>query len=770
MNCLAFLETFYPDGPWALTAISVDQRQIEGETFGPASRTKADEWIQARNGKSNLYFHVNVPRPHPPKSKYERGDILEVAYLHVDIDTRAGEDFSEEFKRIRTLLDEKCPVPAPTWIVFSGGGYQAFWKLRESIPIHGQIPAAEEVARYNKQLELLFGGDHCFNIDRIMRLPGSINLPNERKRKRGRVPVEAEVYRYSPENVYDISAFVPAPEVQVRGVESVPVRFGDVRRIELDELKKWNVPDRVGVIIVQGHHPDEIKDGDNSRSAWLFDACCQLVRAGVPDEVIFGIITDSDYKISASVLDKRPKEREYATRQIQRARDEAENPFLRKMNDRFIVIGNLGGTCRVVEDVEDAATKRRRFTKQTFSDFRNRFSNLSVPVSDKKTMPLGAWWLNHPQRRQFEYLVFAPGTIVPNAYNLWQGFGCLPVAGSKHESYLRHLEENICRKNHRWFEYLLNWMARTVQFPASIGETAIVLRGKSGTGKSFFAKVFGAVFGRHFIQVSDAKHLVGNFNGHLRDCLVLFGDEAFYAGDRRHESALKTLVTEETLIIENKGVDAETAPNYLHLVLASNSDWVVPAGATERRFFVLDVHDGHRLDTRYFQAIRADIENGGLENLLFYLMNRDLSNFEVRDVPPTPALREQKGHSMGPMEDWWSTKLDEGSLVQGSMEYQHVIPINVLHEDYINHCRRYNILYVGNRTKLGYFLKKVCPDGFPRRIRVSTGLRDYCYEFPQQLRHLRDKWIELYGEEEGGWSIPDTVSTNGSGSYEDSVL
>jgi hypothetical protein len=93
---------------------------------------------------------------------------------------------------------------------------------------------------------------------------------------------------------------------------------------------------------------------------------------------------------------------------------------------------------------------------------------------------------------------------------------------------------------------------------------------------------FGSLWGRHFVTVSDAKHLVGAFNAHLRDCVVLFGDEAFFAGDKKHESVLKTLITEESVVIEAKGVDAEVYPNYVHLILASNADWVVPAGHAER--------------------------------------------------------------------------------------------------------------------------------------------------------------------------------------------
>ena len=89
-----------------------------------------------------------------------------------------------------------------------------------------------------------------------------MNLPNARKLKKGCTPVLSEVQWFEPEHVYDLSEFTPAPGVQVEGVTTnVAVDFGDIKRLNsVDELDKWNVPDRVKVIIVQGHDPDDSHD------------------------------------------------------------------------------------------------------------------------------------------------------------------------------------------------------------------------------------------------------------------------------------------------------------------------------------------------------------------------------------------------------------------------------------------------------------------------------------------------------------------------------
>ena len=120
---------------------------------------------------------------------------------------------------------------------------------------------------------------------------------------------------------------------------------------------------------------------------------------------------------------------------------------------------------------------------------------------------------------------------------------------------------------------------------------AVVLRGGRGAGKGAFARELGRLFGSHFIHLSNARHLLGNFNAHLVDALLVFSDEATWAGDKQGESVLKALVTEPLITVEAKYRNARIVRNVVHLLMASNSDWTVPAGPDERRFFVLDVSD-----------------------------------------------------------------------------------------------------------------------------------------------------------------------------------
>jgi hypothetical protein len=332
-NLLAveFLKLMYPEGPWVLTAIRPDSKAIETKTFRPESETPLPSWL---NRDWNIYCGVNRPMRDVDK-KCEREDIKSLCYLHVDVDPRAGEDLESERARILALFTTNLPegeLP-PTAVVFSGGGYQGYWKLEQEIPIDGDLAKAEDAKRYNQARELAFGGDNCHNIDRIMRLPGTINLPDERKRKKGRKPELATLVYWNADAVYPIEKFTKAPAAvpaakggkpasrqkieisdNIPRIENLQAEIGDV----------YGVPARVLEIVAQGRAMDEVKTPDDSRSMWVFDCCCNLLRANVPTEIIFSVLTDPSWGISASIVEKGSGAERYALRQITRAQVEVD--------------------------------------------------------------------------------------------------------------------------------------------------------------------------------------------------------------------------------------------------------------------------------------------------------------------------------------------------------------------------------------------------------------------------------------------------------------
>lgn len=319
-----FLQRFHPGRPVVITGISLDKKQIPTETFSPDQRGEFLKWVEACAAMpANIYFSVGEPMKAATK-KLDRTDIKAVHYLHVDIDPRDGQDITQEQARILALLRTPNGLPLPTGIVYSGGGYQAYWKLSEPLRVDGVLEVAEDIKLYNLQIERTLGADHCHDISRIMRVPGTINLPDAKKVKKGRVPALAKLIEWHEDRVYEIGQFTKAvpdrPEVGV-GAGAVPkVKApSEVRRLDsVDDAVMQGVPNGVKVCIVNGCNPDDPNHFE-SRSEMLFWVVCELIRAGIDTDTIYSIITDPEFRISDSILDKGSGAERYALRQIERA-------------------------------------------------------------------------------------------------------------------------------------------------------------------------------------------------------------------------------------------------------------------------------------------------------------------------------------------------------------------------------------------------------------------------------------------------------------------
>ena len=180
------------------------------------------------------------------------------------------------------------------------------------------------------------------------------------------------------------------------------------------------------------------------------------------------------------------------------------------------------------------------------------------------------------------------------------------------------------------------------QNPDKQAETAIVFRGGRGTGKGMLCRAIIRSLGQHGIHISSPSLMTGRFNAHFRDCIALFADEAFWAGDKTGEGQLKRIITEDTLAVEAKNRDVVVVRNMLHIMIASNEDWIVPSGTDERRFAAFDVSDEHKQDRAYFERAAAAFEGDEMRAFLHHCLNLDLQGWHPRmDVPRTDALQDQ---------------------------------------------------------------------------------------------------------------------------------
>ena len=351
------------------------------------------------------------------------------------------------------------------------------------------------------------------------------------------------------------------------------------------------------------------------------------------------------------------------------------------LNKSYAVVLN-GTKALVMKTTVDSDGRNDRSFLSTDAFIKLRMNKFLQVATDKRWgTPIfkneAVAWLEHWNRAEFlDGIVFEPSQyangievkkqIHGNKLNLWQGYSIEPKQNKEALNRVNaHITDIICSCDVECVEYLYNWIARCFQYPNKNGQVAVALKGEKGCGKSTLGKFIKSIFGQYALQVTTPKHLIGNFNAHMADCCFLFADEVFFAGDKAHENILKGLITEPTLMIESKGIDAVEMPNRTKLLMASNNDWIAPASKDERRYFVLDVSSEKIGDTDYFNALHRDIDNPEIQAAFLYeMLHRDISGFHVGKIPDTKALQHQREQSLDSFGKYWLDVLQRGYIYQ----------------------------------------------------------------------------------------------------------
>lgn len=419
----------------------------------------------------------------------------------------------------------------------------------------------------------------------------------------------------------------------------------------------------------------------------------------------------------------------------------------------------------------------------TPSDIRTYMSNRMISRKSEEgetKTPVFDYWMKRADRPSAKGLCleYSDRLIVRGAYNLWRGFGVTPQEGDC-DLIVNHIYEVMCRGVEEHGDYVMNWMAWKVQNPTEVPMVALVFRGLKGSGKGTLgARVFGRIFGIHGLHITSRKSLTGAFNAHLTRCCFLLADEAFWPGDKQGEGILKGMITEPTLTIEPKGVDAHQVRNHLGIMFLSNERWVVPATTDERRFAVFDVSDKYVQNEEYFQPLLAQIENGGTEAFLDLLQKRELGDWHPRmDIPVTEGLQDQQQDSAGPLDNWMGELLDEGMLPtyvanprtgqseQAVDSYNPRIARQLL---LLEHARRSGskASYIGAAE----FKKYLKEHGVTKASRSAKGQRVMFPPLPEArrlFRHLHPWWPAWEEEDFEDWMLPHDVRARTDSGFPD---
>ena len=221
------------------------------------------------------------------------------------------------------------------------------------------------------------------------------------------------------------------------------------------------------------------------------------------------------------------------------------------------------------------------------------------------------------------------------------------------------LVRKLCREREDIAQMLEHWMARGLFKQTERVRYAVFLVSHTkGLGKGILCYILSELYGRHLsVNVNGLGGVVGRFQASLKGRMLVSVAETVDRGDNNRFSAceaLKPLITEDFVTIEQKYRDAISVENYMRFVFSSNHLDGLPIDQNERRFLVINAASTKPFSSDFYSDLAglARTEEG-LADIAAYLHER------VGD--PLPA-RAPQGDLMDAIEDLtpeWINELHE---------------------------------------------------------------------------------------------------------------
>lgn len=657
-------------------------RPIVGQSFPKteAGQAAALRWLVEADRKGyGIYFNANEVKPLGKEhAKAKEAEVLTVRFLHVDADLPAGTaPDAVETARAELLAKIKAAPLIPSLIINSGNGFGLFWELAEPITVTAE--KLEDIKARNVALADQLGGDDCANLDRVMRLPFTVNRPNAKKIKAGRVPVLADVVTdlrglvvYTPEEF--------APAAVSDGM--TPTRTESSGNA-YETIGAPDIPETVDLSTLDDGIRSLIENGPptgyaKSRSEAVYSCACDLRRIGWSDGDILCVLTDPTNAIADHILDQKQREpAEQASRvimdmnrrNIAHVFTDAADDFGDDEPEEFTV--PAGPLTEFREQLAgfryclDPPSFIRRADKKMISEksFNGRYAPLvnRIPKLEARYKDNASKLaISQSVLERIDGTCFRPGDpdICGNLLNMWQDPKIEPL-GEKPTIFLQHIDYLIPNQGER--DLALNWLAWCVQKPAEKQMFALLIVDDGGTGKSWIGYMLRVLFGDQNVAMIESDHPVKDmFNGWTLNRQLGFIHEL--VPDRRVDlaSRLKGVITEAHIWVNEKFIARFRAENRTNLLCCSNHRdalkiarkdrrWLVVQGASDP-FGVDDNGEATTNTTRYYETLfgclgTPEAPGDEVRRIKGWLMARDLSKYNGKGLAPLTEMKAEAADS-----------------------------------------------------------------------------------------------------------------------------
>jgi hypothetical protein len=214
-------------------------------------------------------------------------------------------------------------------------------------------------------------------------------------------------------------------------------------------------------------------------------------------------------------------------------------------------------------------------------------------------------------------------------------------------------------------EHIIRWFAQRLQSPADKINHALVLgSNRQGIGKDTLIEPVKRAIGHWNFQETSPQGIMGEFTPFLK-AVILRISEAHDLGEFNRFQCYQrmksfTASPPDVLVVNEKYVPQYSIPNCIGVIVTTNHKDAIYLPAEDRRHYVAWSNATQSDFTEdYWSRLWGFINSGGDSHVAAYLMDLDISDFNVKAPPPkTPVFWEIVSTNQAPEDSEMADLID----------------------------------------------------------------------------------------------------------------
>ena len=274
------------------------------------------------------------------------------------------------------------------------------------------------------------------------------------------------------------------------------------------------------------------------------------------------------------------------------------------------------------------------------------------------------WTINNEEIHKYVNMdIFPDNSKCPhNYFNLWIPFtfekqmeGFVYNAECEKTAFILNHIKILCNHQTDVYDYILKYIAQMIQYPAikSIVPTFI---SNQGAGKGTLMKLLTRMLGcnKVFETSNPSRDVWGNFNSMMTNSFLVNLNELSRKETLQTEGEFKTLTTDSSLTINQKGIAQFKITSYHRFIITTNKEDPINTTEDDRRNIIIRSSDEKCSDKKYFENINKYIDDDIIiKNIYEYFKQiPNMDKFGLLPIPHTLYQDNLKQANRSVVELW----------------------------------------------------------------------------------------------------------------------